>query len=230
MPETHQQKLYGRHKGRPLSPRRTGLMADVYPRLLIDIGGPRLAHLGTLFPHLPSKVHLEVGFGGGEHLIAAATRSPEMGFIGVEPFINGMAKAVADIADRGLANVRLFNDDAADLIDWLPDDSLCGVDLLYPDPWPKKRHWKRRFVSVANLDRLARVMVPGALFRVASDIASYVEWTLTQLAVRSEFAWTAEKADDWRLPYPGWNPTRYEEKAKRAGRVSTYLEYRRVVA
>ena len=227
-PTTPHQKLYGRHKGRPLSPRRTGLMAEVLPKLAIDLGKPAPPRLGDLFSGRPSTVELEIGFGGGEHLIASAVRAPDRGFIGVEPFLNGMAKAVAAIVEGAIENVRLFGGDASELLDWLPPASLAAVDLLYPDPWPKRRHWKRRFVSPANLDRLARALASGGRFRVASDIPAYVEWTLGQLTSRSEFVWTAECADDWRLPFPGWEPTRYEAKAVAAGRVPTYLTFRRI--
>jgi tRNA (guanine-N7-)-methyltransferase len=227
MPTERQSKLYGRHKGRPLSPRRIALMAEVYPRLALDVRGGAPGTAADLFPFRPEKVGIEIGFGGGEHLIAEAARATAVGFIGVEPFVNGMAKAVAAIADGGLANIRLYSGDAADLLDWLPDASLAMVDLLYPDPWPKRRHWKRRFVSQANLDRLARVLSAGGVFRCASDIPSYVEWTLMHMARRTDFVWTAERADDWRTPFPGWIPTRYEEKARRAGRIPTYLEFRR---
>jgi tRNA (guanine-N7-)-methyltransferase len=227
MPAAKQQKLYGRHKGRPLSPRRTALMTELYPRLAIDLAAPSPERTAGLFPHRPADVRLEIGFGGGEHLLAEASAVPQAGFIGVEPFLNGMAKAVAAIADGGLTNVRLFGGDAADLLDWLPPGALTRVDLLYPDPWPKRRHWKRRFVGPANLDRLARVLAPGGLFRFASDVPSYVEWTLAHLLRRGDFAWTAERADDWRRPFQGWLPTRYEEKARNAGRTRTYLEFRR---
>jgi tRNA (guanine-N7-)-methyltransferase len=227
MARTQQQTLYGRHKGRPLSPRRTGLMAEVYPRLAIDIVAAPPKRVADLFPHTPTDVRLEIGFGGGERLIAEAGRAPEAGFIGVEPFLNGMAKAVAAIVDGGLRNVRLFGGDAGELLDWLPPASLSAVDLLYPDPWPKRRHWKRRFVSAANLDRLARVLQPSGAFRFASDIPSYVEWTLAHLLARPDFVWTAERADDWRLPFQGWIATRYEEKARKAGRMPSYLEFRR---
>jgi tRNA (guanine-N7-)-methyltransferase len=226
-PRENRSRLYGRHKGRPLSPRRTALLADAYPQLAVDLTRPAPARLSELFPHDPARVMLEVGFGGGEHLLAAAARDPDAGFIGVEPFVNGMAKAVAGVIDRGLTNVRLFDGDASELLAWLPASSLAGVDLLYPDPWPKRRHWKRRFIGPANLDRLARVLASGGLLRVASDIPAYVEWTLAHLQRRPDFMWAAEGADDWRLPFAGWIPTRYEQKAKRAGRVPTYLEYRR---
>jgi len=203
--------LHGRRKGKPLSPRRLALMANAYPRLAVDV----------------SAVSLEIGFGGGEHLIAAAVRRADLGFIGVEPFLNGMAKAVAAINDLGIRNVRLFSGDAVKLLDWLPPASLTEIDLFYPDPWPKKRHFKRRFVSRANLDRFARVLHPDGLFRFVSDIESYVEWTLIHGLAHPDFLWTAERADDWRRPFPDWPGTRYEAKALAAGRGPTYLTFKR---
>jgi tRNA (guanine-N7-)-methyltransferase len=134
---------------------------------------------------------------------------------------------VSAITDGGLRNVRLYDGDAVHLLDWLPPASLALVDLLYPDPWPKRRHWKRRFVSPENLERIARVLAPGGMFRVASDIDDYIAWTLLHLMHRKDFAWTAERADDWRKPFPGWPGTRYEAKALAAGRRPTYLEFRR---
>ena len=219
--------LYGRRKGKPLSPRRARLMATLFPALAIDIGKPPPAALAALFPHAPGAITLEIGFGGGEHLVAAASADRQAGFIGVEPYLNGMASAVAAIDDAKLANIRLFDGEASRLLDWLPAASLDAVDLLYPDPWPKKRHWKRRFVSPENLDRLARIVKPGGLFRFASDIPSYVEWTLAHTRRHPAFAWTAERADDWRHPFAGWPGTRYEAKAIAAGRVPTYLAFRR---
>jgi tRNA (guanine-N7-)-methyltransferase len=168
---------------------------------------------------------LEIGFGGGEHLLAGAVASPEAGFIGVEPFVNGMANAVAAIHDAGLANIRLFDGEALRILDWLPDGSLDRVDILYPDPWPKRRHWKRRVVSAGNLDRLARVLKPGGMFRFASDIPAYVEWTLALVLAHLAFAWEATRADDWRKPFANWPGTRYETKALAAGRVPTYLTF-----
>jgi tRNA (guanine-N7-)-methyltransferase len=139
-----------------------------------------------------------------------------------------MAKAVTAIVDGNLDNVRLFGEDASLLLDWLPTTSIDQVDLLYPDPWPKKRHWKRRFVSSENLDRLASVIRPGGFFCFASDIPAYVEWTLTHLTSDPHFEWTAERADDWLKPFPNWPGTRYEAKALRAGRTPTYLTFRRI--
>ena len=227
MSEERRDTLYGRRVGKPLSPRRAALMQEVFPRLRIDPAAPPPEDLAALFAHAPERVHLEIGFGGGEHLVASAAGDPEAGFIGVEPFLNGMAKAVAAVADRGLANVRLFDGDAARLLAWLPAASLDRVDLLYPDPWPKKRHWKRRFVSEENLAEIARVLEPGGVFRFVSDIPAYVAWTLAHVLPRSDLSWTAERAVDWAQPFPGWPGTRYEAKAVRAGRTPTYLEFRR---
>ncbi|MBN8993748.1 MAG: tRNA (guanosine(46)-N7)-methyltransferase TrmB [Rhizobiales bacterium] len=219
--------LYGRRKGKKLSPRRTGLMATLYPALALDLAKPAPADLRTLFPVPVKAVRLEIGFGGGEHMLANAAAFPDIGFIGVEPFVNGMAKALATIEETGARNVRLHDGDAALLLDWLPPESLAGVDLLYPDPWPKKRHFKRRFVSDGNLARIARALAPGGLFRVASDIESYIDWTLLHVLPRDDFAWTATRADDWRKPFPGWPGTRYEQKAVAAGRVPAYLVFKR---
>jgi tRNA (guanine-N7-)-methyltransferase len=203
-------------------------MATLLPQLALDLASPPPADVGDLFPHHPARVVLEIGFGGGEHLIAEAMREPDAGFLGVEPFVNGMAKAVTAIEERSLANVRLFGADASLLLDWLPPASLDEVDLLYPDPWPKKRHWKRRFVSRENLVRMARALKPGGVFRFASDIESYVEWALLHVGADANFAWTAERAAHWTQPFSHWPGTRYEAKALREGRVPTYLEFRRV--
>jgi len=203
-------------------------MADAYPALAVDLAAPPPEPLSALFPAPVGDVRLEIGFGGGEHLVAAAAAAPGTGFIGVEPFVEGMGKAVTAIDEHGLGNVRLYDGDAVHLLDWLPPASLTWVDLLYPDPWPKRRHWKRRFVRPDNLDRIARVLAPGGRFRVASDIDDYIAWTLRHLLARDDFTWTAERADDWRQPFPGWPGTRYEAKALAAGRRPTYLEFRRV--
>ena len=143
-----------------------------------------------------SDVRLEIGFGGGEHLLHEASSHPATGFIGVEPFVNSMAKMMTGLAENPLANLRVHDDDATQLLDWLPDASLAGIDLLYPDPWPKKKHWKRRFVSPVNLDRFSRVLKAGGVFRFASDIDSYVNWTLLACAAHGGFVWTAADSSD----------------------------------
>jgi tRNA (guanine-N7-)-methyltransferase len=173
-------------------------------------------------------VRVESGFGGGEHLIAQAERNPRIGFIGIEPFINGMAKALAAIEERKLTNIRLHHGDATDVLAWLPSGSLTRFDLLYPDPWPKRRHWKRRFVQDESVAGIARILKAGAEFRFASDIPDYVAWTLLRIMRSPDFIWTAEQADDWRVPWPDFTRTRYEAKAVREGRTPCYLTFRRV--
>jgi tRNA (guanine-N7-)-methyltransferase len=180
-----------------------------------------------LFPRPVADVWLEIGFGGGEHLIQAATRHPDIGFIGCEPFVNGLAKALARIDELRLDNIRIHDGDAADVLDRLAPASLGRVYLLYPDPWPKRRHWKRRFVSASNLARLARVMRPGAELRFATDWADYAAWTLVHVRRHPAFRWDAERADDWRRPWDSWQGTRYEAKAVAEGRRPVYLTFRR---
>jgi tRNA (guanine-N7-)-methyltransferase len=218
--------FFGRRKGHPLRTRQAALFETLLSRLAIDTGAPG-GDLGALFPVAVGDVHLEIGFGGGEHLIGRAKANPGIGFIGAEPFVNGMAKALAAIDEARLENIRLHHGDAVALLDWLPQASLGRVDLLYPDPWPKRRHWKRRFVNAANIARLARVLRPEGEFRFATDWANYAEWTLARLNRSRDFVWTAERADAWRKAWPDFSPTRYEAKAIREGRVPCYLTFRR---
>lgn len=223
-------KLHGRRKGRPLSATRAALLDRRRRDLLLDLTAEPPADAADLFSIDLHGVVLEVGCGGGEHLVHEATSSPSTGYIGVEPFVEGLAKTVAAIDSGGCQNVRLFDGDAAELLDWLPAGTVNRVDILYPDPWPKRRHWKRRFISPANLDRIAHALVPGGELRVATDIPAYADWTLLTLADRSDFTWTAATADDWRMPWPGWPGTRYESKATAAGRTPIYLTFRRLPA
>ena len=218
--------FFGRRRGKTISPHHAAALAAGLNRYRLDILQPAPADVRTLFPAPVSEVRLEIGFGGGEHLRHEAAGHPGTGFIGVEPFVNSMAKMMAAQAETPLANLRVFDDDATRLLDWLPDASLDGIDLLYPDPWPKKKHWKRRFVSPVNLDRFHRVMRNGGSFRFASDIDSYVNWTLLACRAHGGFAWDAREAEDWRKPYPGWPGTRYEAKALREGRSPAYLTFR----
>jgi len=222
----HHGAFFGRRKGHPLRAHQAGLFETLLPRLAVDLTTPA-RDLAALFPTPTDDIRLEIGFGGAEHLIAQALGDPRVGFIGCETFVNGVAKALAAIDAQQIENIRLHHADAVDLLDWLPENSIGRIDLLYPDPWPKRRHWKRRFVNAANIARLARALRPGGEFRFATDWANYAEWTLLRLTQAREFSWTAERADDWRKPWPGFTRTRYEAKAIREGRVPCYLVFRR---
>lgn len=219
--------FFGRRKGKALRPNQARLMQDDLTALRLDLGAPPPSPLAQLFPVPVATIRLEIGFGGGEHLIHRARTLPETGFIGVEPFVNSMAKLLGAIEAAGARNIRLHDDDAVQVLDWLPDASIDHIDLLYPDPWPKKRHWKRRFVNEANLARFHRVLKPGGLFCFASDIDTYVNWVLQHIDRHGGFEWTARNAGDWLTPFEDWPSTRYEAKARREGRSSAYLTFRK---
>jgi tRNA (guanine-N7-)-methyltransferase len=218
--------FFGRRKGHKLRKQQAELYEKLLPELSLDLS-QAAPDLKSLFSFAPEALRLEIGFGGGEHLLHEARAFPNTGFIGCEPFINGMAKILAVLAQEKLPNIRLHASDALYLLDWLPSHALDRIDILYADPWPKKRHWKRRFVSDGNISRFARVLKHGGTLRFASDIESYVEWTLVRLLRAPDFQWLAEKADDWRLPWKGFPGTRYEQKAIKEGRKPTYLEFLR---
>ena len=227
-PSRASEAFFGRRRGKGLRPQQAAALEAGLARYGLDLSAAPPADLAGLFRAPVSQVRLEIGFGGGEHLLNEAAAHAGTGFIGVEPFVNGMAKLMAALAARPLANLRVYDDDAVRLLDWLPAASLAGIDLFYPDPWPKKRHWKRRFVGPANLDRFARVLKSGGRFRFASDIDGYVDWTLLQCRAHGAFAWQADEAADWRRPYAGWPGTRYEAKALREGRRPAYLTFVRI--
>ena len=220
--------FFGRRKGHRLRAHQADLIKHFLPHLAIDIAGPVPADLAHHFDPPTEQVRLEIGFGGGEHLAAEARAEPNIGFIGCEPYVNGMAKILSQIEAHNIGNIRLFAGDASDLLAWLPPHSLVRIDLIHPDPWPKRRHWKRRFVQDATVAKMARVLRPGGEFRFVSDIDDYCAWTLAHLARSDDFAWTAERAIDWRQPWDGYTMTRYGSKAEREGRVAAYLRFRRV--
>ncbi|MGV1831431.1 tRNA (guanine(46)-N(7))-methyltransferase TrmB [Agrobacterium vitis] len=219
--------FFGRRKGKPLRDQQVERMTHLLPERKLDLGSAAPGDLKTLFPVPVQRIRLEIGFGGGEHLAHRARHDATTGFIGVEPFVNSMAKLLAVIEDEGLPNIRVYDDDATQLLDWLPASSIDQIDLLYADPWPKRKHWKRRFVSQVNLERFHRVLKPGAIFCFASDIDTYVNWTLLHCRNHGGFDWLAESSADWLTPYEGWPGTRYEAKARREGRSSAYLTFRR---
>lgn len=220
--------FFGRRHGKPLRPHQSNLFEDLLPRLKLDLNTTAPQDLRSLFEAQMENVRMEIGFGGGEHLHNETGRYPDTGFIGVEPFVNGMAKMLAALDEAPRSNLRLYDEDATAVLDWLPDASLVGIDLFYPDPWHKRRHWKRRFVSDENLDRFARVLKPGGRFRFASDIEHYVNWTLQHCRRHDAFEWQAEGPSDWNDAYEGWPGTRYEAKAFREGRRAAYLTFIRL--
>lgn len=218
--------FFGRRKGKKLRDEQARRMDEMLPVLRLDAS--RLIDPAMLFADPKSDLWLEIGFGGGEHLADTAARHPEVGFIGCEPFQNGVAKLLAEVGERGLANIRIHDANASDVLAHLPPASLSRIYLLYPDPWPKRRQRKRRFISDKSLRALARVLKPGGEFRFATDIDDYAGWTLQRIARSPDFHWTAEAAADWLTPWEYWPGTRYEAKAKREGRVPGYFTFRRV--
>jgi tRNA (guanine-N7-)-methyltransferase len=220
--------FFGRRKGHKLRSHQAELIAGLLPRLALDIVGTDPAALVELFDPPIADIRLEIGFGGGEHLIAEALAHPDIGFIGCEPYVNGMAKILAQIEARGIRNIRLFAGDAAELLAWAPPRSMVRIDLIHPDPWPKRRHWKRRFVQDATIAAMARILKPDGEFRFVSDIDDYCAWTLAHLMRAPDFRWVAGRADDWRLPWADYTMTRYGRKAEREGRRAAYLRFRRM--
>jgi tRNA (guanine-N7-)-methyltransferase len=221
--------FYGRLKGKQLRPSQEKYLEEDLVELSPgpvdwDVNPEREAlDLENVFPG--RDVWLEIGFGGGEHMVHQASRNPDVGFIGCEPYINGVAMLLGKIREAGCENIRIHPGDVRDLFDVLPENSMACAFLLYPDPWPKKRHHRRRFVTSEHLEPLARVLKPGAIFRVATDIPDYVRQTLEEVP-RHGFEWLAETPRDWREPWGDWLSTRYEQKALREGRRPHYLTFR----
>ena len=221
-------RTYGRRKGHRLSARKTRLLDELLPKLRLDLEAPPPAPLASLFPGSHSQVWLEIGFGAGEHLVWQAQANPHIGFIGCEPFINGVATLLGEIDARKLANILIHDGDAREVLDWLADASLARIFLLYPDPWPKARHHKRRLMSPRTLAAFARVMNRDAQLRVASDSGDYVRTTLEAVFAGKDFEWLAEGPADWRARPPDWPQTRYEKKALGEGGKAHSLIFRRV--
>jgi tRNA (guanine-N7-)-methyltransferase len=216
--------FFGRRSGKRLHKGQERLFHDQLPALEIVLGDGPLDP-PSLFPDL-SRVELEIGCGGGEHLSRLALSHPQTGFIGSEVFSGGIAKLVEAVGLEGLRNVRLFTDDALKLLVKLPDASLDAAYLLYPDPWPKTRHHKRRFVSPVTLGELARVLKRGSILRFATDIDDYANWTLAMVVREPRFRFAPSRPGIWHEPWPGWEPTRYERKARIEGRAqSFYFEF-----
>jgi tRNA (guanine-N7-)-methyltransferase len=220
-------RLYGRSKGRPLRPGQAQLVERLLPQLSIPAKGPLDSR--TLFGD-ERPLHFEIGFGSGEHLAYRADLLPDHGFIGAEPFLNGVAGALTHIRDQRLANVRLHMGDALDVIERLPDAALSFVYLLHPDPWPKARHAKRRMVNHGPLDLIAAKLRPRGELRLGTDDPVYCRWAMMVMGRRPDFEWLAESARDFLVRPSGWPETRYEAKARRQGREIWYFRYRRTEA
>ncbi|MGD9803644.1 MAG: tRNA (guanosine(46)-N(7))-methyltransferase TrmB [Hyphomicrobiaceae bacterium] len=202
-------------------------MRDLLPRVSPPLTGNFPNPPTEIFAKAVREVWLEIGFGGGEHLLWQARHNPDIGIIGAEPFEDGVVKVLSVIEDESLHNILVHADDVRTLLRWLPDASIGRAFVLFPDPWPKRRHLKRRLVNTHLLQLLARVMRPGAELRIGTDIGDYARTILMAFQRSEEFAWQAERAVDWRVRPPDWPSTRYEEKAGREGRRCCYLRFRR---
>jgi len=215
--------LYGRRRGRRLRPGQRDLLTTLLPTLAIELPVHGRLDPRRLFPAAPAALWLEIGFGAGEHLAQQAAAHPEVGFLGAEVFENGVVKLLGEVRRHQLGNVRVFVDDARLLLAALPDACLDRVFILFPDPWPKARHHKRRMVSPETLDQLARTMKPGAELRLATDDIGYLRAMLELVPVHTAFAWEARGPSDWLQRPPDWPATRYEAKAVTAGRIPHFL-------
>lgn len=220
-------RSYGRRKAKPLSARKERLIGELLPRLRLDLNAQPPSPLTKLFATQVDDVWLEIGFGSGEHLLWQAEHHKDVGFIGCEPFVNGMGSLLGAIEDRGIETIRVHDGDARDVLTWLPDRSIGRIFLLFPDPWPKKRQTKRRLLSTETLRELARTLRHGGEFRFASDNCDYAAQALLLARQSGVFTWTAERTADWRGRPPDWPETRYERKALGEGRKSTYLSFSR---
>ena len=227
-PQSAELRSFGRRRGRKLSVRQSALWHDQLPKVAVNLNEPAPQSLTSLFPSEVSSVWLEIGFGGGEHLVWQAQQNPTAGLIGCEPFEDGVVKVLDAIETHALGNIRVHADDARDLLRWLPDASLARAFVLFPDPWPKRKHLKRRLVNASLLASLARVLRPGAELRLGTDIADYARTMLMAAQGEPRFRWTATTANDWRIRPADWPQTRYEAKAVREGRRSCYLLFKRV--
>ena len=223
----NQRLLYGRRRGRALRPGQRELKQRLLPLLAFGLPSAGPLDPASLFPDAPRAVWLEIGFGGGEHLAALAEREPRIGFIGCEVFENGIVHLLAEIERRRLGNIRIFTDDARLLLAALTPASLGRAFALFPDPWPKRRHHKRRIVSRRTLDALAQAMAAGAELRLATDDVSYLRWMLECTSAHPDFLWLARRPADWRERPADWPPTRYEDKARAAGRRPVFLRFTR---
>jgi tRNA (guanine-N7-)-methyltransferase len=237
---TRELRTFGRRKGRKATPRQAALLRDVLPRIAIDLAAPFALSTSSMPSAVPcdspagsrpegtNEAWLEIGFGGGEHLVWQAKQNPVVTLIGCEPFEDGVVKVLDAVERDHLANVRVHMGDARDVLRWLPDASIARAFILFPDPWPKRKHQKRRLVNASTLALLARVLKPGAELRFGTDIGDYARSALEAFHAEKRFCWQAERPADWRIRPADWPETRYEAKAEREGRVRYYFRFRRL--
>lgn len=209
---------FARRRGKKLHPRQQHLIDTILPTLRVPLN-PLVLH--ALFPNPTQTLRLEIGFGGGEHLAHHASLNPDMHYIGCEPYINGVAKCLVAIEDKQLSNIRIHNGDARDLITQLPDACLEHVFILFPDPWPKLRHHKRRLVQKAFLTMLAPKMQTGATLQLATDHVDYAQWMIEHCQYHPDFTW--QKQSDYNTPPAQWTKTRYQCKAEEEGRSAQFF-------
>ncbi len=223
----NKRNLYGRRRGPKLRGNRAVMMRErLSDYAAMPDGTGQKINLKSL-PCIVEELWLEIGFGAGEHVAAQALANPSVGFLACEHYLNGVSSCLAHLEKNEIKNVKLHNGDARDLMDQMPNASISKIFLLYPDPWPKARHHKRRFINPDNLDAFARIMRGGAVLRVASDIPDYIQWTLDHLAERTEFSLLGDPESGFREPWADWPGTRYEAKALREGRTPAYLTFER---
>ena len=220
-------RSFGRRRGRRLTARQSALLESGLASYRLDLASPPPSRLQSLFDTPVDDVWLEIGFGDGEHLLWQALANPGVGFIGCEPYVDGVIKVLDGIGQHGLGNIRVHDDDARDVLDWCPPATLSRVFILFPDPWPKKRHIKRRIVSTALLDVLSNKMAHGAELRLATDIPDYARAMMIALHHHEAFEWLADRADHWRRRPADWPQTKYERKALREGRCGYFLRFKR---
>ncbi len=216
-------RYYGRRRTRSLRPRQRRLLVESLPAVRVDLVSAAPLDPATLFPHPVTDVWLEIGFGAGEHLAWQAQVHPDIGMIGAEPYMNGVARLLASIEQRQLRNLRILADDARPLLAKLADRSLGRAFLLFPDPWPKTRHHRRRIFGWPFLDSLGRILRPGAELRVATDDSAYLRWIMHRALAHPDFEWMADGRADWEHRPPDWPETRYERKCHTAGRRPVFV-------
>ena len=215
-------RSFGRVKGRVLRPAMQQLIDSLLPQLLIeDVSTDH----SLWFDRSYTQYHLEIGFGGGEHLARMAKANPDIGFIGCEPYLNGVGLLLKQIDTEKLTNIRIFRGDARILLEHMPADILTQIYILFPDPWPKRKHHKKRLISAQMPALIAKVLKPQGQVFIATDHADYAGWILAHMLREQQLSWLAMRAPDWQSPPPGWQPTRYQQKALKAGRASVFFHF-----